>query len=144
MAKGLNSTTVLILDDEPEYFQWVEDFFESKKLNVKFVTTLNAAIEALSKEDFRLMLVDMNVPTGGFDTKNLLPRIPLISKYPGLALALEARSLGYGAHSVIAYTVHDDNAADRELAKLHCRYVLKGRPQVLKKVVEASLAPKPR
>jgi len=141
MSKGQTSKVVLILDDEPEYLGWVEEFLASEGLRSKVVRTLHEALAALAHGPYRLLLVDMNVPDGGAIEPDMLKRVPLINKYPGLALAVEARSRGYGSHAVIAYTVHDDDSADQELRKLHCRYVLKGRPEVLKRVVRASLAP---
>lgn len=143
MGKGGSEKTVLILDDEPEYLQWVGDFLESKGLLVRYVRTLAEGRKALKEQDYRLLLVDMNVPGTNAVDPNFSTKYPIILKYPGLALAVEARGLGYGAHSVIAYTVHDDDEADKEMQRLYCRYVLKGRPEALKKVVEASLRPTP-
>ena len=68
---------------------------------------------------------------------------PLTRQFLGIVVASHARTQGYGAHEVIAYTVHDNDAADAELAKLNCRYALKGRPEVLKRVISASLAEDP-
>jgi CheY-like chemotaxis protein len=143
MSKGSDRKTVLILDDEPEYLSWVEDFLESKGLQVKYCTRLADGLRELAMRDYRLFLVDMNVPSVDDVDVVLREQHPLCQKYPGLALVFEARNLGFGAHSVIAYTVHDDELIDAELAKLHVRYVLKGRPEALKKVITASLAPAP-
>jgi CheY-like chemotaxis protein len=144
MAKGSKSQSVLVFDDEPEYLQWVADYFESKGLTTKFVTNLGHALQAIATDDYRLILVDMNVPGVEAIDPRILSSYPLAHKYPGIALAVAARNKGYGAHTVIAYTVHDDEAADKELKRLHCRYVLKGRPDVFRKVVEASLKPAPK
>jgi CheY-like chemotaxis protein len=135
---GVGSTTVLVIDDEPEWLGWVEEFFQSLRLKVEFVETLPAALEAINRGAYRLMLVDMNIPVSGAAA---LADSPIKQKYPGIVAAIKARSKGYGAHQVIAYTVHDDDAADAELARVNCRYVLKGRPQVLKSVIRASLGP---
>jgi hypothetical protein len=59
----------------------------------------------------------------------------VISKYAGIAAAIHARNRGYRAHDVVVYSVHDDDAADVELRKLGCRYLLKGRPEELKAVL---------
>lgn len=144
MSKGVTSKVVLVLDDEPEYLTWVEEFLQTKGLRVQFSRTLAQAREALSKGEFRLLLVDMNVPPDADVPADLRATVPLVEKYPGLALAVEARNKGYGAHSVIGYTVHDDDAIDAELTSRHCRYVLKGRPQALKAVIESSLGGKDR
>jgi CheY-like chemotaxis protein len=135
---GAGSTTVLVVDDEPEWLGWIEEFFQSLKLKVEFVETLPAALEAINRGSYRLVLLDMNIPLSG---ALALADTPIKQKYPGIVAAIKARTKGYGAHQVIAYTVHDDDAADAELAKLNCRYVLKGRPQVFKSVVRSSLGP---
>lgn len=139
MSKGDRSRLALILDDEPEYVRWVEEYLESKSLSVSFVRTLREAMKAVSEKEYRLILVDMNVPIDPDLPGDIKERTPLVEKYPGLALAIHARNMGYGAHSVIAYTVHDDDSIDAELSKLNCRYVLKGRPQALKRVIDSSL-----
>jgi CheY-like chemotaxis protein len=144
MSKGKTSKRVLLLDDEPEYLTWVQEFLACRGLNVVFARTLAEARRAMAAGDFRLLLVDMNVPPDESVPQELTMRVPLIQKYPGLVLAIEARNQGYGAHSVIGYTVHDDEAIDTELTKLNCRYVLKGRPQALKLVIDSSLKPPPR
>jgi CheY-like chemotaxis protein len=143
MAKGGDRKDVLILDDEPEYLRWVEEYLQAKGLRVKFATNLSDGLRELAVRDYRLFLVDMNVPGIEVLDPRMRTEYPLVLKYPGLALAIEARNMGYGAHSVIAYTVHDDDAADEEFSKLHCRYVLKGRPDALKKVINSSLEPPP-
>jgi CheY-like chemotaxis protein len=143
MAKGGSKNIVLVVDDEPEYLRWVEEFLNSRKLKVQYATRLSDAIREISARDFRLFLVDMNIPSAEEVDFAVRSKHPLSVKYPGLAFAIEARNMGYGAHSVIAYTVHDDEGIDAELNKLHARYVLKGRPEALKKVIDASLRPEP-
>ena len=139
-AKGKR---VLILDDEPEYLTWVVEFLEAQNLSVEFVTNLSDAFRAISQTKYRLLLVDMNVPPGTSISPRLRTLIDSVDTYPGLALALEARNFGYGAHSVVAYTVHDDERIAQDLNRWHCRYVLKGRPDIFKSVVRASLTPAP-
>ena len=143
MARGDDSNKVLVLDDEPEYQEWVHEFLRAQKLKPEIVRTLPEALQSLARADYRLIVVDMNVPAAGAIEPAISAKHPLVLKYPGLIIAIEARNMGYGAHSVIAYTVHDDDAAAQELNRLHCRYVLKGRPEVFKSVVKASLAPAP-
>jgi len=143
MSKGKTSKVALLVDDEPEYLGWVTEFLESLGLQFHLARNLPEALEAIEKTDYRLLLVDMNIPAGGASSALTRDRGPVAEKYPGIIVAIHARSKGYGAHQVIAYTVHDDDAADAELAKLHCRYVLKARPQVLKSVIRASLESQP-
>ena len=134
----------LIVDDEPEFLDWVVEFVESLGLKCESATTLPDALVAVTKTRYRVVLVDMNIPAVDSLTPAMTAHTPLVSRYPGIAVAITCRNRGYGAHSVIAYTVHDDDAADRELSKLHCRYVLKGRPEVLKRVLRSSIAPRPK
>lgn len=135
----VKSSKVLVVDDEPEYLGWVKEFLETQHLTVVFARTLDEAFGLLHRDEFKLLLVDMNVPPGSSIEPAMKARVPLVAKYPGLAFAVSARDLGYSAPAVVAYTVHDDDAVDRELAKVNCRYVLKGRPQVLKSVIAAAL-----
>jgi CheY-like chemotaxis protein len=141
MALGEDQQLVLVLDDEPEYLTWVADFLRTLDLDVQFVRTLPEAIAAISERVYRLILVDMNVPAHSAIEPAMRERTPLVDKYPGLVLAVRARSAGYGQHSVIAYTVHDDDAIEAEMARLRCRYVLKGRPADFKAIVENAIKP---
>lgn len=138
------SKMVLLVDDEPEFLDWLEEHLNANGYTVRHAVSLPEAMKTLAEFRFRLVLVDMNIPALDSIRPELAARSPLVAKYPGLAVAITCRNNGYGAHSVIAYTVHDDSAAEAELEKLHCRYVLKGRPQVLKRVLQASLAEKPK
>lgn len=139
MAKGAKSTNILILDDEPEFLEWVVEYLEGRALKVEFATNLAEALDCIGRKEYCLFLVDLNVPDGGAITPEMVERTPLIRQFPGLALAQACRNIGYGQHSVIAYSVHDHEGAEAELDRLWCRYVLKGRPEVLKIVIEKSL-----
>lgn len=144
MAKGSKSTTVLILDDEPEFLDWIVDYLEARDLTVEFAVNLSDGIDHLETREYCMFLVDMNVPDGGAITPAMLERTPLVAQFPGLAFAQACRNKGYGQHSVIAYTVHDHPGAEAELDRLMCRYVLKGRPEVLKRVIDKSLPWSPK
>lgn len=75
----------------------------------------------------------MEIPAPGSSQKLL--DTPISMQYPGFKVADHLRNIGYSAHQIIAYTVHDDNSLDAELDKIRCRYVLKGRPNILKSVI---------
>jgi len=143
MSIGSKSKRVLLIDDEPEYLGWVVDFLESQGLHCDMAQHLSQALATIDGTEYRLILVDMNIPARGAARAIVSTHGPTAEKYPGIVAAHYCRNKGYGAHQVIAYTVHDDDAADAELAKLHCRYVLKARPQVLKSVIRASLQIRP-
>ena len=143
MPIGESSTRVLMIDDEPEYLDWVIEYLEAQKLSADVVTDLPRALQAIDGGPYRLILIDMNIPALGAIQSLSRNYGPVAHEYPGIIAAVRARSKGYGAHQVVAYTVHDDDGADAELMKLNCRYVLKGRPEVLKALIQAAIRPKP-
>lgn len=128
---------VLVVDDEPEYLSWINDYFESIGFKTVFIENLADAITELDKNSYKIILVDMNIPSHG--VVDPLLNETVFNKYPGLYLAKKIRTSGYSAYQVIGYTVHDDDAIEAELYKYNCRYVLKGRPNVLKSVITKSL-----
>jgi len=128
VQKTRSPKTVLLVDDQPEFLQWVIEFLERLGFKVHTVKTYPEAVEALRPTDHELILVDMEIPARNALPPDMVKRAPLVEKYPGIGVAIRARTVGYGANKVIGYTVHDDDAAAKELEKLGCRYVLKGRP----------------
>jgi CheY-like chemotaxis protein len=140
MMKGANSTAALLIDDEPEYLQWVEEFLLRHKLTTDYARTLGDALERAGRREYRLAIVDMEIPAAGAASALATQRGPTAEKYPGLAAVVHLRTMGYEPYQVIAFTVHDDGALDQELRKYDCRYVLKGRPEDFKEAVEAALA----
>jgi CheY-like chemotaxis protein len=144
MAKGEQSHVALVVDDEPEHLEFLREFLESCSLEVRFAEHLREALDALREAEFRLIVVDMNIPDRGALAESLIASTPLAKRYPGIAVAIEARNRGYGAHSVVAYTVHDDESIDEALRKLSCRYVVKGRPAAMKQVIRSALTPPAR
>jgi CheY-like chemotaxis protein len=142
--RGSLSTAALLIDDEPEYLSWVADFLLTYKLNTDTARNLSDALLAIEKREYRVILVDMEIPAIG--ASGALPRAegnPVIQKYPGIVAAIKCRTKGYRPVQVIAYTVHDDDAAESELRKLDCPYVLKGRPGDLKNAIRQALAGAP-
>jgi CheY-like chemotaxis protein len=127
--------SVLLIDDEPEYFSWLVEFFESLSESVSFATSLSGGLDQLGKKKYDLLIIDLNLPAGGTLIESVANKGPLGTKYPGLIICRRARTMGYKAREVIAYTVHHDQAVEGELANLDVAYVLKGRPQVLKETV---------
>jgi CheY-like chemotaxis protein len=128
---------VLLIDDEPEYLGFLADYFESKDLLIERALNIPESLKQLENKKYKLVIIDMNIPAPGAASELLDNHIS--KKYPGYKLAEICRNHGYKRHQIIAYTVHDDDALDAELAKLGCRYVLKGRPDILKSVISKSL-----
>ena len=130
---------VLIIDDEPEFLEWVTEFLESYNCVCEIAENLPKALATLASRRFQLVIIDMNVPANEALSADELKRRPLSKRYPGLAIAAWCRNQGYSARQLFAYTVHDDDALDAELVKLICPYVLKGRPYEFKRIVRFSL-----
>jgi CheY-like chemotaxis protein len=135
---------VLIVDDEREYLEWMEDFLVAQGLVVHYANNIKECLDLIAANKYQLFLLDMNIPDEGAIEPKEIQRVPVILKYPGIFLAHFLRNKGYKPHTVIGYTVHDDDVIGAELGKLHCRYVLKGRPQAIKTVIKASLKPTPQ
>jgi CheY-like chemotaxis protein len=128
----------LIIDDEPEHLQWILDYFESQEIDSQTATNLKSAIVLLEKNEFDLILLDMNIPSEGVPA-NIMANTDS-KKYAGLAMAGFLSKQGYRPHEVIGYTVHDDDAIENELRKFNYRYVLKGRPETFISVISKSFA----
>lgn len=131
---------VLVIEDEPEFFTWVEDLFDHHGLDVVYAKNLDeAGLRLKDKPKYRLIVVDMNIPApSGIDsaTKKITP---LSERYPGISAAIQARSEGYKPSEVIVYTVYDDETIAAQIEKIDCRYVLKGRPDAFKQRILISL-----
>lgn len=136
-----NRESVLIIDDEPEYLGWLVEYLGSKNFKVDHALNISDALKISTDKRYRLILVDMNIPAPGAASELLDD--PISKKYPGFKLAHTFRNQGYHSHQIIAYTVHDDDLLGVELDRIRCRYVLKGRPNILKSVIENSIKGKP-
>lgn len=131
------SHNALIIDDEPEYLDWVVEFFDSIGLKTDLAKNLDEALKLVTdSKKYLIIIVDMNIPSLDFESSL---SAPLEKKYPGLFAINKFRNLGYWPTQTIAYTVHDDDLLETELNRFNCRYVLKGRPNILKSVVKQSL-----
>ncbi len=134
MAARTISNVVLLIDDEPEYLGWVIEYIESLGLRSEVAVNLKEALANLERKGYRLVLLDLNIPAAG--VAPTLARTPVAQKYPGIVVAQFCRNRSYDGGQVVAYSVHDDDAADAELTKLGCRYLLKGRPAELKRLIK--------
>lgn len=127
----------LIIDDEPEYLDWVDEFLKANNFETEFVQNLSDAINAVTdSKKYDIILIDMNIPSTLMEDKL---NDPVFMKYPGLYAAITFRNKGYWPTQIIAYTVHDDESLETQLNKYRCRYVLKGRPNILKSVILKSI-----
>jgi len=144
MSNETISRSALVIDDEPEYLQWLAEYFETFGLRTQFATSLPDALRAIDSDHYRVVLVDLEVPAPGASAQLAKARDPVITKFPGIAAAIHALNKGYKASEVIVYSVHDDDAAGSELRKMDVPYVLKGRAEVLKGILRNLLNRPPR
>lgn len=141
--KKYNSTTFLIADDEPFNLIWLKDYIASLKYNVRFAQTASEAIQLLLEEDYRAVIVDLNIPKGTEKTTDTETNL-LYEDFPGLKIAQVARSQGNSGVRVIIYSVYQTTALSEVANKLGCEYVPKGRPKLIKDAIQEVLAFDPR
>jgi DNA-binding response OmpR family regulator len=92
MSEGATSSYALLVDDEPEYLEWVIEYLESQKLNVETARTLAEALAALEAKSFRLILIDMNIPATGAAAS--LASSAIQRQYPGIISRSESSHEG--------------------------------------------------
>lgn len=138
------SDTILIIDDEPMYLDWLADYFLSKGLKVKFSETADDAIRQSQLATYRAYIVDLNMPAS--DALKLDPRnrTSLNAEYPGLIVARTIRTAGESGSRVIVYSVYVSEPLYDEVKRLGCTFVQKGRPRLIKEQVEHVLRIDPK
>jgi len=130
----------LIVDDEPYYLEWLIEFLESKGYEVETAVNCNEAFDAIEKEIFKMVIVDLQIPSpGSAAIRRLRVSDPLFDQYPGMAVAQFARDLGHWDDQVIIYSVHMGEGIVAKAKQLYCTYLPKGRPDILKEAVMAAL-----
>lgn len=133
--KKINDT-VLVLDDEPLFLDWLEDFIESRGFKIKFVTNIPDAIREVSSIEYVALLVDLNVPSSADIDELIKRKDPLYQEFRGLYLANEARNKGYPGKKVVIYSVHADERLIPVCERLSIDHIAKGRPHLLKQKLE--------
>lgn len=132
--------TVLVMDDEPELLEWLDEYLESKDLQVVFAKNIGEAITALDNGHYRFLVLDLNVPAPGEYKTALADKGDLFSSYPGLYVAQAARNKGYRDRQVIVYSVHDIDEVRAVTERLRVSYVTKGRPRAFKSEIDNVLS----
>ena len=97
------SGTILIVDDEPMYLEWLADYLISKGLKVEFAETADDAIRQCQVASYRAYIIDLNMPASEalkLDPRN---RTALDAEYPGLIVARTIRTAGESGSRVIVY-----------------------------------------
>lgn len=136
MAKTTDSGKAVIVDDEPHNILWLQDYLENKGYEVLIRCDLNAGLELLKEEIYRLAVIDLSVPVLPPLEPKVAEKGPLYVKYPGLYAAWAARNLGYRDRQVIVHTVHRDREIAKEAERLRCTYIMKGRPRMMKEELD--------
>ena len=124
--------TVLILDDEPLFLDWLDDYIEAQGYKAKFVTNIPEAIKEITNYEYMALLVDLNVPSSADIDQKIKEKDPLYVEFRGLYLANEARNLGYPGRNVVIYSVHADERLMPICRRLSIEHIAKGRPHILK------------
>lgn len=131
-----------ILDDEPMFLDWLEDYIGSKEYSVEFYTSVNSAYDKLCNcnlSEYDLFLFDLNVPVAGELESIILQKESLFHHYRGLFVAQQARTKSVPGKKIIVYSVHDDPAVEEFCARLDVTYLPKGRPKALKEKLSTLL-----
>lgn len=123
-----DSESVLIADDEPEHLEWLIDYLRAKGKRVFIATNVNDALKTCEGQWFRVYIVDLNIPLGGWPE----PVKTIYRNYPGLSIIEAVRSQGSDGRRVIAYSAHLNESINSEMRRLYTDYIAKGRPIQLK------------
>jgi CheY-like chemotaxis protein len=129
----------VLVDDELHNMMWMADWLESIGLDVQFARDAGEAINVIDQDNYRILIVDLNIPVIEPYANSVAALGPTYIKYPGLYVARHARSRGYRNRQVILYTVHKDRAVSAEADRLGCTYILKGRPREIKQEIQSVL-----
>jgi CheY-like chemotaxis protein len=139
----LRSDTILLADDEPYNLQWIIDWIESLNYRSIVAESVDAAIDQLHAARFRTVIADLSIPLVA-PQEFVEGKDPLYKTYPGLVVADYARNHDHTARQIVVYSVHDDPQIRHLSESLGFTYLLKGRPRILKKELEAILQYDPR
>lgn len=140
MVRTTHPSTVMIVDDELHNMLWMMDYLTYKGLTVLTAENVNEALQQTDGKSFRALIVDLNIPVFPpleFDVES---KGIAYKAYPGLYVADRARNMGYRSRQVLLYSVHRDPLFTDTVARLGITYIMKGRPQEIKKEIDAVLS----
>ena len=127
----------LLVDDDLEDLAFLMDFLEYKDCQCIGVNSLAAAMDKIGNEKFDLYIIDLQIPAE--DNVKYLLKDGIHCDYPGLGLAQYLRSHSINGIKIVANPAHDRKEVSEYITRIGCRYVLKGRPDILKSVIKACL-----
>lgn len=131
---------VLIADDEPHFLEWIEDYLEPKSIDVDYAVTVEEAVDKLTKNIYRFILVDLNIPLTDAFSGDIASSEAWFQKFPGLYTAYMARNNGYRSKQVIIYSVHLEESVSAYIDQIRATHIPKGWPQDLKSEIERILS----
>ena len=132
MARTTRPNTVLLLDDEMYNLQWMIEFLQNNNLRTRTFTNANQIAKEIGGEIYRCLILDLNVPVLPPLDTDVARYGDTCRRYPGLYIAIRARTVGYRERQVVIYSVHKDPAVEVEARRLGCTYIRKGRPREMK------------
>lgn len=131
--------TILLADDEPTNLDWLIDYIKSMGFEVHLALTASEAIEKLTNVDYRVVIIDLNIPKGeGFNTPQS-DETDLYKQYTGLHIAKFARNIGNNQRRVIIYSVYQTDELAKEIDRFSCAYVSKQRPKIIKDTIMSAV-----
>lgn len=134
---------ILILDDEPMFLDWIEDFAESLGFSVKFTTSINDAYENINSskiDEYSALILDLNVPASPELEASIKQRKKVFHDFRGLFIAQQARTKGISGRKIIVYSVHDNAEVEYMCNLLDVSYIPKGRAKIMKDKLKSILA----
>lgn len=138
LAKA-NPKAVLIIDDEPLYLEWLQEYIESRGYRVDWAITVDDGLNQTEIGKYKALIVDLHIPASAALEPQLKQRGAVYEQYPGLLAAHVARDRGYNSSEVVLYSGHDVRAANAVAEQLGCKYIDKEQPGEFKRLIKAML-----
>ncbi len=135
-----NKDTVLLVDDEPQCLDWLVDYIVAKGYSIVTATTLEAALDLLRENRYRLVICDLSIPAPKNTLSFLQKENPAYALYPSAYIAHFARNLGHRARQVLVYSVHESQEIRDVAELLGVVYMTKGRPTQFKREIDSILS----
>jgi len=132
--------TVLLMDDEPQYLDWLTDYLKAKGYRIATATQLDAAVQLLSQSRYRIVICDLSIPTSDQLRKSIRKQQNAYGRYPGAYAAHVARNKGHRSRQVLVYSVHESTEIQQLADLIGVQYITKGRPAQFKREIDAILA----
>jgi CheY-like chemotaxis protein len=117
---------ILLIDDEPFHIRWLAENLQDDGYEIEFARDVRSALEAIAREEFRALIVDLNIPVFGADQDKAQTLGDIYALFPGLMVASEARNKGYRHKRVIIYSAHKEANVQAEANMLNVQYIIKG------------------